>query len=221
MRLFDYYYDVHSEFGEDGIMYFFVKTLNIQNRPRTFLNICEHFKRKNMFWFSVQHLGFKSCVPLRHNQGKVECTQTGIIALLRDISSVYVMCINTNGVDYWLLDTYLRRCKKEQKPIIIFCKINTNIPFEQKYTVPYTPTSNRSNYYTGVYYGASLGAINVRLRNDYTFVGTTRNATFGVFVSNTYVTGNVSFQTFLFPNVIHAQKQELWKKTNKMWITVK
>lgn len=223
MRLFDYYYDIHSEYGEDGIIYFFVKSLNIQNRPRTYLNICENFKRKNMFLLSIQHLGFKSCVPLSHNQGKVECTQSGVVSLLRDISSVYILCINTRGVDYWLLDSYIRNCKLEQKPVIIFCKINPNIPFDKKLTVPYTPPESRSNYYTPVYYGASLGAIHARLEKDYTFVGTTRNATFGVFVSKVYVTGNVYYDTFLFPNVIHSQKKNHWQQIpkNRMWITVK
>ena len=176
-----------------------------------------------MFLFSIVQLGFKSCVPLSHNQGKVECTPYGILSVLKDISSVYIMCVNTRGVDYWLLDKYIRNCKPEQKPVIIFCKINPNIPFDKQFTVPYTPPSNRLTYYTQTYYGASLGAIYTRLKKDYTFVGTTRNATFGVFVSNAYVTGNVLYDTFLFPNVSHSQKQNYWQQLpkNRMWITVK
>lgn len=223
MRLFDYYHDVHSEYGEDGILYFFVKSLNIQNRPKTFLNICDLFKRKNMFLFCIQHMGFKSCVPLSHNQGKVECTLSGIKSLLREIQSVYIMCINTRGVDFWLLDTYMRNCKQEQKPVILFCKINAIVPFDKRVTVPYTPIPNRKEYYTQVFTGASLDAIHTCVRKDYTFVGTTRNATFAVFVLKHYVVGNVMYETYMFPQVIHARKQHRWNQPipNKMWIQVK
>lgn len=221
MRLFDCYRDVHSEHGEDGILYFFVKSLNIRDRPHTFLNMSEIFNKRNMFLFCIKHLRFKSCVPLTHANGKVECTLSGVQELLRVIDSVYVLCINTYGVDYWMLDAYFRHCAEHQKPVIVLCKINANVPFDEKVTVPYTPVHKRSKLYGTTYTGASLGAIHQRIRHDYTFVGTTRNATFGVFVSNKYVIGKVSYDMYMFPHTIHAQKHVWPTLKRRFWVKTK
>lgn len=220
MRLFDCYRDVHSEHGEDGILYFFVKSLNIRDRPHTFLNLSEIFKRRNMFLFCIKHLKFNSCVPLYHNDGKAECTLSGVRNLLKVIDSVYLLCINTHGVDYWLLDEYFRNCNDNQKPVILVCKINEAVPFTEKTTVPYVHPENRSKMYNNFYRGASLGAIHGRIARDYTFVGTTRNATFGVFVLNKYVIGNVSYDMYEFPNTIHLKRHEWPQVSKKFWVKV-
>lgn len=218
MRLFDYYYDVHSEFGEDGVIYFFVKSLNIRNRKHTFLNLCENFSRKNMFLFCIKHLNFKSSLPLSH--AKVECTTEGVKEVLKHVDSVYLLCVNTLGVDYWMLDTYFRHCNAKQKPVIVFCKMNPAIPFEKSVSVPYAKTEARKKNYDKHYTGASLSAVNNRLKSDYTFVGTTRNATFAVFVSNTYVVGNVSYDLYRFPNTIYAQKNIWPTVSRKFWVNI-
>lgn len=218
MRLFDYYYDVHSEFGEDGIIYFFVKSLNIRDKPRTFLNLSENFSRKNMFLFCIKHLNFKSSLPLTN--AKVECTTEGVKEVLRHVDSVYLLCVNTIGVDYWMIDTYFRHCHSKQKPVLLFCKINAAIPFEHSVSVPYAKIEARKKNYNKHYRGSSLSALNNRLKSEYTFVGTTRNATFAVFVSKKYVVGNVSYDMYRFPNTIHANTYIWPTVSTKFWVNI-
>lgn len=186
----------------------------------TYVNISNIYKRKNIFENIIKIFGFVVNVPITHNNGKVLCTMKGVTDLLSDMRfpNVYLLCVNTDGVDFWLLKTYMTNCTEGQKPTVIVCKLNYIIPSDKSITVPYVVPDKRKNMYTTNYQGASLLAIKTLLQ-EYTFVGTTRLSLFGVFVKrNTFLVENCVEES---ANIIHGQLLR-WPIVNKkFWVTAK
>lgn len=238
VHLYEYYHDIYSNYGEDGLLFCIFRLIGWNKKPM-FVNLSNVFTRKNMFLNLVKMFKFGSNVPATFNDGKADCTLEGAKALCAHLKYPYIdlLHVNTDGMEYWMLKTFLNECEGVgSKPRVIVCKIN-NILLAKPLTVPYVPPEKRQGMFDANYVGASVAAVHTLLRSDYAFVGTTRFATHAVYVKSTCIpgphTGDPSglkttfhLPTFdeyfrLFRNVKHGFDNRWPLVQNKFWITVR
>lgn len=209
LHLHDFYYDIHSKLGEDGILYCIFKLIGVYTE--TFLSISKTEHK------SLQtHFGFASIVdpPVAHTMEYVRNTpfKTDTLDLL---------VLDAGGVEYWLLRSVLERIS----PNVICCRFNHVIPADRSVTVPYVPESKRNELFDVNYFGLSLGALRTVLNaEEYVFVGVSRFAVYAFFVKRALLPRNVTFSE---PNLneipaIRYAREHRWPKvSNKFWIVVK
>lgn len=234
----EYYHDIYSNYGEDGMLFCIYRLIG-WNKVPVFVNLSNVFTRKNMFLNLIKMFKFVSSVPITFNDGKVDCTLEGAKALYSHLKYSYIdlLNVNTDGVEYWMLKSFLQECKTiDSKPNVIVCKIN-NIMGSKPLTVPYVPPEKREDVFDTNYIGASIAAIHTLLKSDYEFVGTTKYATQAVYVKTRRIPGphtgdpsglKITFYlpTFdeyfeKFKNVKYGFRNRWPLAQKKFWITVR
>lgn len=239
VKMNEFYYDIYSSYGEDGVLFCVFKLIGCNKVP-VFVNLSNQFTRKNIFLNLIKMFKFVSGVPLTFNNGRVECTLEGAKALYSNLRYPYIdlMYVNTDGMEFWMLKTFLQECESTSvKPNVIVCKINNIIDHSKSITVPYVPSEKRSSMFDTYYIGASISAIHTLLKSDYEFVGTTKYATHAIYVKSICIpgpcTGDPSglkttfhlptFEEYfeLFQNVKHGHRSKWPLVSNKFWVTVR
>lgn len=208
LHLPDFYYDIHSKFGEDGVLYCIYKLIGVFSN--TFLSIS---KTENK---SLQtHFGFTSIVdqPVSHTMEYIQ--NTSFKENMLDL-----LVLDAGGVDYWILRSVLERLL----PNVICCRFNHVIPADRSVTVPYVPEYKRKELFDVNYFGLSLGALRTMLSNEYVFVGVSRFAVYAFFVKRNLLPANVTFSEQdlnEIPAIRYAREHRWPKVSNKFWILVK
>lgn len=211
----DYYHDIHSGFGEDGVLYCVFRIIGLHKVP-TFINITNKYTRTNIFETFIRLFKFESNI-----QKPVVCTIDDIREIpMRNPNTVDLVGINSGGVEYWLLRALLERVK----PNVICCRINHVIPLERSVSAPYVPDHKRNELFDNNYHGVSLGGLKTLLGKDYLFIGVSRFAIYGFFVKKVLIPPDVEFKEMNLrdiPAVKHAQENRWHLVANKFWITIK
>jgi hypothetical protein len=229
-------YNVHSEHGEDGILFYVFnylsKTIYTNDHILTYVNISDTYKKKNIFLNLIRTLGFKSNVNLSFHNGITPCTIKGVLDMLHHDgcakhlvhNHVDLLSIQVCGVDFWLLKTYMMNCNETQKPRVIVLRFNYIIDNNLSICVPYAPPEKRRLIFDENYYGASLQAyMKILSPDEYTFVGTVKYGLVGFFVRNTngLEMARVNIETCLdFSNVIYAKMVRWPQVKRKFWVKV-
>lgn len=197
-KLEDIEFKVFSQFGEDGILQYLIRT--IAAHPDTFVEIGTGDYRESNTRFLVQNNNWRGLVidggdahvqfvlgtgmSWRHDVEPVSAfvTRENINDLIRDngfAGDVGVLSIDVDGNDYWLWEAV-----DAVNPAIVIMEYNALFGPEATITVPYDPSFvNSEAHYSQLYFGASLGAF-VHLANErgYRFIGCSSNGANSFFV---------------------------------------
>lgn len=183
----DIEFQVHSQWGEDGILRYLTTHLLIANR--TFVEFgVESFVEANCRWLltahnwsglvidgSAEHVATIRCDPIywRHNL-KAVCsfvTAENINALIADnglSGEIGILSVDVDGVDYWVW-----KAIDVVSPAIVVVEYNGLFGPDRAVTVPYDPEFQRAKAHASCsYYGASLGALTALAgKKGYVLVG--------------------------------------------------
>jgi hypothetical protein len=181
-------FSIFSQFGEDGIIQCLVNSIEVENK--TFIEFgVEDFSESNCRFLMMKDnwRGFvidgsernisqlvKSYYYWKYDlQAICAFVDKDNIEDLLDQSGfnhdLGILSIDLDGVDYFILSSIARF-----KPRILICEFNPIFGPTRKVTVPYDKRFQRfKHHYSGLYWGASLSALNdVAIELGYGLIGT-------------------------------------------------
>lgn len=212
--LSDYFHNIYSDFGEDGILFCLFRLIGHFNNP-TYLNICTHFPRKNGILNLVKMFSFKNSTNTRVETTIDHMKGIQLASPRLDLLRV-TLC---DGVEYWLVKALIER---GVRPSVICCDINL---FERSLSVPYVPPIKRKEVLDANYRGASIAAFRSFLgKHGYVYVGVCKHAVMAYFVFQALIPKQVTFvepNIDQLPSVRHARSIRWTRVSKKFWITIK
>jgi hypothetical protein len=197
-RLDDVEFRVFSQFGEDGIVQYLVRT--VAPAETSFVEIGTGDYRESNTRFLLQnnnwrglaidggeaHVEFvlRSPISWRYDVEPVSAfvTRDNVNTLLSDhgfTGQIGLLSIDVDGIDYWLWDAI-----DVVQPAIVISEYNALWGPDATITVPYDPAFvNSDGHWSQQYFGASLGAlVHLGARRGYRFVGCASNGANAFFV---------------------------------------
>lgn len=191
-------FKVYSQWGEDGILQYLVKTVPITRKVFVEFGVESYTEANTRFllvndqWSGLVIDGSEANVNFirgddiywRHNL-KAVCsfvTRDNINQLLRDNGlggEIGILSVDIDGNDYWVWERI-----DAVQPAIVVVEYNARFGPDRAVTVPYDPNFVRQQaHYSCIYYGASLAALmSLGQRKGYAFVGTNQAANNAFFV---------------------------------------
>jgi hypothetical protein len=199
-KLEDIEFKVFSQFGEDGILQYLIRSIG--EHPDTFVEIGTGDYRESNTRFLVQNNNWRGLVidggedhvqfvlgtgmSWRHDVEPVSAfvTRENINELISGngfSGQVGVLSIDVDGNDYWLWQAV-----EAVDPAIVVMEYNALLGPTATVTVPYDPSFvNSQAHYSQLYFGASLGAfVHLAHERDYRFIGCSSNGANAFFVRN-------------------------------------
>lgn len=196
----DYEYQVYSQWGEDGLIQYLIKNINIANNIFIEFGV-ENYKESNTRFLltknnwsglvidgSPDNINYIKNDPIywRHNL-KAECSFIDIkninkIIVQSGISGdVGLLSIDIDGNDYYILESI-----DVIRPAIIICEYNSLWGDSLSVSVPYDPLFIRNKaHYSNLYFGASITALtNLAAKKGYSLVGSNSTGANIFFVRN-------------------------------------
>lgn len=203
----DHEFKVFSQWGEDGIIQFLTRVIEVPNR--TFIEFgvgdfsesnCRYLMEKDDWKGFVLDGSGRDIRRLRgfpffwkHQLEAVEAFLTrenieGLLARSGFPADLGLLSIDVDGIDYHLLEAITAFT-----PRILVCEYNPVFGGERKITVPYDPAFRRTEkHFSNLYFGASLGAIAwLAERKGYALVGTNSTGSNAFFVRRDLVDGRL------------------------------
>jgi hypothetical protein len=201
MNINDYELKIFSQFGEDGIIDFLVKKLNIKSRHFIEFGVEDYEESNTRFllearsWSGEIYEANKNYVQVIKNKNiywrynlsvkNTFVTKKNINILVKNflkesnIDQLGLLSIDIDGVDYWIW--------KELNivhPEIVVVEYNARLGYEKSIVVPYESSFNRiKKHYSSIYFGASLNALfKLGIEKGYSLVGTNMNGSNAFFV---------------------------------------
>jgi hypothetical protein len=185
--LCEYEYQVHSQWGEDGVIQYLIRNVVIEHPIFIEFGVENYTESNTRFllinnnWSGLvidgedRNIQYIKSDPVywRHNL-KAECafvTAENINALLSASGvdcDIGLLSIDIDGNDYWVWDAI-----KVVSPRIVIVEYNARFGPHRAVTIPYDPAFSRVEaHYSRIYYGASLAAlVSLGSRKGYDFVG--------------------------------------------------
>ena len=183
----DHEFKVYSQWGEDGIINYFIKNLNIKNKffiefgVEDYTEANTRFLLKKFNWEGlVIDSSEKNIERIKSDQiywqyslnakcDFVTKENINIIFSKNNIPfDIGLLSIDIDGNDYWIWKEI-----NTVNPSIVIIEYNSLLGFEKNYVVPYDKKFERNKaHYSNIYYGASLPAL-VKLGNEkgYALIG--------------------------------------------------
>ncbi|WP_197742827.1 hypothetical protein [Lentilitoribacter sp. Alg239-R112] len=190
-HLSDAEFSVYSQWGEDGIIDWLIQNLPIENTSFVEFGV-ENFSEANCR-FLLENRNWRGMV-MDGNQSHIDFVRAQTYYWKYDLNAhcafitaenindllavqgfggeIGLLSIDIDGNDYWVLNA-IDCCK----PAILVLEYNSILGDLYELSVPYSSDFYRFDaHYSGLYFGASLPAMNSLARNrGYTFVGTNSN----------------------------------------------
>lgn len=189
--LADAEFRVFSQWGEDGIVEWLIQNTPIENTTfvefgvENYMEANTRFLIQNRNWRGLvldgnqAHMDYVRSTPLywKHDL-TAACafiTRENINAILQDNGfqgEIGLLSIDIDGNDYWVAEAI-----EIVRPAILVMEYNPIFGDIAQVTVPYDPEFSRFKaHYSGLYFGASIGAVRALAeRKGYRFVGTCSN----------------------------------------------
>ncbi|MAR41730.1 MAG: hypothetical protein CMA43_00880 [Euryarchaeota archaeon] len=187
-RLEEKEFKVYSQWGDDGIIQFLIKTLDIKNKyfiefgVADFYESNSHFLLVNNNWKGLVIDGSEkninrlknSSIYWRYNLKAIKefITKDNIMSIISSEveTEIGLLHIDLDGNDYWILKEI---DFESLSPEIVILEYNYVFGHERKITVPYEDSFHRFKEHScGLFFGASLGALNDYMsKKGYIFVG--------------------------------------------------
>ncbi len=211
-KINDHELKIFSQFGEDGIIDFLTKKLNLKNK--TFIEFgVEDYEESNTR-FLLEAKNWKGLIIdsskifidkikkkdyfWRNNLTAINAfvTVENINNLIKDnfhFKNLDLMSIDIDGNDYWVWKA-ITICK----PAIVIIEYNARFGYEKSVTIPYKDKFNRiSEHYSSIYFGASLEALyKLGKIKGYSLVGTNLNGNNSFFVRDDLMKQNNHIKSF-------------------------
>lgn len=180
-------YKVFSQWGEDGIIQFLIRNLNIQHKifiefgVESYRESNTRFLLMNDNWKGLVIDGSAAHVDDIKNQEiywKYELTAAAQFITKENINSIFtkngfqgeigLLSIDIDGNDYWVWQAI-----ESVNPAIIVAEYNSVFGKERAVTVPYDASFYRTNkHFSNLYFGASLKALTLLAnKKGYDLVG--------------------------------------------------
>jgi hypothetical protein len=194
---------VFSQWGDDGIIQYLIRELNIENK--TFIefgvgNYYEsntHFLLVNNNWSGYVIDGSKKCMDtvknnpffwrydLRLKTAFINKDNINNLLLESNFENVGLLHIDLDGNDYWILESI---DMDKYSPDILILEYNSNFGPERSITVPYDPLFSCKNaHHSGQYFGASISALSsIAKERGYYFAGSNSSGNNAYFLKNEF-----------------------------------
>jgi hypothetical protein len=194
----DYEFKVFSQWGEDGIIDYLIRKVDIKNSifvefgVENYLESNTRFLLVNKNWSGLvidgdpANVSFIKSDPIYWRQNlKADCafiTKENINELLKRnalTGDIGLLSIDIDGNDYWVW-----REIEVITPRIVVVEYNYRFGAEKAVTVPYNANFVRQkSHYSMIYFGASLKAlVNLGKKKGYAFVGCNKHGLNAFFV---------------------------------------
>ncbi len=187
-NLHDYEFKIFSQFGDDGIIQYLIKNIEIKNEifiefgVENYLESNTRFLMMNNNWSGFVMDGSQEAMNSLQKESwywKYNLTNKAVFidtdninALLSStgFSNIGLLHIDLDGNDYYIFDVI---DLSTLNPSIIILEYNSVFGKERAITSLYDKTFNRTNaHYSNLFYGASLQAINyAAAKKGYSFIG--------------------------------------------------
>jgi hypothetical protein len=187
--LSDHEFKVFSQFGDDGIIQYLIRGIEIPPHARTFIEFgVENYTESNTRFLLV-HDNWKGLV-IDSSQCNVDYIRRDPIYWKHELSAVCafidrdninslfrqngfhgeigILSIDIDGNDYWVWEAI-----NEVDPIIVIVEYNSVFGIHRPITIPYAQDFQRTlAHHSNLYWGASLSALYRLAKNKgYSFVG--------------------------------------------------
>ena len=224
---------IFSQFGEDGIIDFLVKKINLQNKTFIEFGVEDYEESNTKFLLEAKNwrgLVFDSSQKFidiikkkdfywRNNLIAVKAfiTAENIDNLIKQNflhEEVGLMSIDIDGNDYWVwkaIETY--------KPAIVIIEYNARFGYKKSVSIPYKKNFDRiAEHHSSIYFGASLMALyKLGKEKGYSLVGTNTNGNNSFFIRDDFLKKNENLKTFTPEQCFHTNSfNELRDKNGKI-----
>lgn len=191
-------FQVYSQWGEDGILQFLLRHVEIKNRMFVEFGVENYMESNTRFllvnnnWSGLvidsshANVAFIKSDPIywRHNL-KADCaniTKTNINEILKRngiVGDIGLLSVDIDGNDYWVWKEI-----EIISPRIVVIEYNSRFGADRAVTIPYDEFFIRSQaHHSMIYFGASLKAlVNLGKKKGYSFVGCNKNGVNAFFV---------------------------------------
>jgi hypothetical protein len=187
-NLKDYEFKVFSQWGEDGIIQYLTKSIEIKNKTFIEFGVQDFFESNCRFLLMKDNWrGFvidgsasnierlkESYFYWKHHLDTLDAfiTRENINELLAKSGfeeDLGILSIDLDGNDYYILEAI-----NFFKPRILICEYNPVFGSTRKISIPYQPDFYRTNtHFSNLYWGASLSAMtHIANKKGYALVGT-------------------------------------------------
>jgi hypothetical protein len=206
----DHEFKVYSQWGEDGIINYLKRNVEIKNNifvefgVGNYLEANTRFLLVNKNWSGLvieadaANVSFIKADPLYWRQNlKVDCafiTKDNINEILKRngvVGEIGLLSIDIDGNDYWVW-----REIEVISPRIVVIEYNYRFGADKAVTIPYDANFVRQKaHYSMIYFGASLKAlVNLGKKKGYSFVGCNSNG-LNAFLVRSDILGNLKVLT--------------------------
>ncbi|MEI6287098.1 MAG: FkbM family methyltransferase [Bacillota bacterium] len=197
----DYEFKIFSQFGDDGIIQYLIKNLQIENEifiefgVGNYLESNTRFLMMNNNWSGFVMDGSEQLTKILTNQDwywqynithkSVFIDKTNINELLLDtgFTDIGLLHVDIDGNDYHLFDSI---DLSKLNPAIVILEYNSVFGGDRAITVPYRRDFVRTKaHYSNLYWGASLPAmVFVARKNGYSLIGCNNAGNNAYFIRN-------------------------------------
>lgn len=206
-KLDEFEFSVFSQFGDDGIIQYLTKNIEIPHKTFIEFGVGDYFESNTRFLLEKDNWsGFVIDGSINNIQKikaahffwkfDLQClavfiTRDNISALLKPYvdkwSGLGILHIDIDGNDYWIWE------KLDLKPVILILEYNSLFGLERAITVPYSDSFQRTkSHYSNLYWGASLRALyNLSVKKGYEFIGCNSSGNNAYFILKEYMNNNL------------------------------
>ncbi len=216
----DHELKVFSQFGEDGIIDFLVKKIDLKTRTFVEFGVEDYEESNTKFLLEAKNwkgLVFDSSQKFidtikkkdfywRNNLIAVKAfiTVENIDNLIKKNflhKEVGLMSIDIDGNDYWVW-----KAIESYKPAIVIVEYNARFGYQKSVSIPYKEKFDRiSEHHSSIYFGASLAALHkLGKEKGYSLVGTNLNGNNSFFIRDDLIKKNNNIKTFTPEQCYHA-----------------
>ena len=194
---------VFSQWGDDGIIQFLIKELQVDNETFIEFGVGNYFESNTHFllvnnnWSGFIIDGSKKCMDIVKNNlfywrydlnlktAFIDKENINDLLEYSNFSNIGLLHIDLDGNDYWILDSL---DMDKYNPEILILEYNSNFGPDRKITVPYDPLFSRIDaHFSGQYFGASLSALEeLAGKKGYYFIGCNSAGNNAYFLKNKY-----------------------------------
>ena len=197
----DYELKIFSQFGEDGIIDYLIKRLEIKNKYFIEFGVEDYDEANTRFLLEGKNWRGEIYEPNRKFVEKIKSqnyfwkfnlsvknvfvTKNNINELIKNfiskfsIKNIGLISIDIDGVDYWIWEEL-----KVINPDIVVIEYNSRLGSNDSLVVPYEDQFDRKRkHHSTIYFGASLNALyKLGLKKGYLLAGTNNNGSNAFFV---------------------------------------
>ena len=195
---------VFSQWGDDGIIQYLIRELNIENKNFIEFGVGNYYESNTHFllvndnWSGFIIDGSQKCMDIVKNNpffwrydlnlktAFIDKENINKLLEYSNFSNIGLLHIDLDGNDYWILDSL---DIDKYSPDILILEYNSNFGPDRFITVPYDPLfSCIDAHYSGQYFGASISALDSLARQKgYYFIGSNSAGNNAYFLKNEFL----------------------------------